>query len=165
MRFTDRKTHCTDCIPLLSIRSTRTDRQTVYNHSCHETILSPTNEMRFTDRKTHFSDRIPLLLIRSIRTDRHMAYTDRYGAGVLDNPHNGHRDHKQATKRNHTHTIDIYFKTSTWKSLVHGERYQCTPKQDVLKQRSSSLALRSICVYCLASGRQVNQYRRPKHSL
>ena len=23
----------------------------------------------------------------SIRTDRHMAYTDRYGAGVLDNPH------------------------------------------------------------------------------
>ena len=39
--------------------------------------------MRFTDRKTHFTDRIPLL---SIRTDRHMAYTDRYGAGVLDNP-------------------------------------------------------------------------------
>ena len=43
--------------------------------------------MRFTDRKTHFTDRIPLLSIRSIRTDRHMAYTDRYGAGVLDNPH------------------------------------------------------------------------------
>ena len=43
--------------------------------------------MRFTDRKTLFTDRIPLLSIRSIRTDRHMAYTDRYGAGVLDNPH------------------------------------------------------------------------------
>ena len=39
------------------------------------------------DRKTHFTERIPLLSIRSIRTDRHMAYTDRYGAGVLDNPH------------------------------------------------------------------------------
>ena len=42
--------------------------------------------MRFTDRKTLFTDRIPLLSIRSIRTDRHMAYTDRYSAGVLDNP-------------------------------------------------------------------------------
>ena len=86
MRFTDRKTLFTDGIPLLSICSIRTDRQTVYNHSCHENILSPTNEMRFTDRKTLFTDRIPLLSIRSIRTDRHMAYTDRYGAGVLDNP-------------------------------------------------------------------------------
>ena len=42
--------------------------------------------MRLTNRKTHFTERIPLLSIRSIRTDRHMAYTDRYGAGVLDNP-------------------------------------------------------------------------------
>ena len=42
--------------------------------------------MRFTDRKTLFTDCIPLLSIRSIRTDRHMGYTDRYGAGVLDNP-------------------------------------------------------------------------------
>ena len=90
MRFTDRKTLFTDRIPLLSIRSIRTDRQTVYNHSCHENILSPTNEMRFTDRKTLFTDRIPLLSIRSIRTDRHMAYTDRYGAGVLDNPLSQH---------------------------------------------------------------------------
>ena len=86
MRFTNRKTLFTDRIPLLSIRSIRTDRQTVYDHSCHENILSPTNEMRFTDRKTLFTDRIPLLSIRSICTDRHMAYTDRYGAGVLDNP-------------------------------------------------------------------------------
>ena len=70
MRFTDRKTLFTDRIPLLSIRSIRTDRQTVYNHSCHENILSPTNEMQFTDRKTLFTDRIPLLSIRSIRTDR-----------------------------------------------------------------------------------------------
>ena len=42
--------------------------------------------MRLTNRKTHFTERIPLLSIRSIRTDRHMAYTDRYCAGVLDNP-------------------------------------------------------------------------------
>ena len=42
--------------------------------------------MRLTDRKTHLTERIPLLSIRLIRTDRHMAYTDRYGAGVLDNP-------------------------------------------------------------------------------
>ena len=70
MRFTDRKTLFTDRIPFLSIRSIRTDRQTVYHHSCYENILSPTNEMRFTDRKTLFTDRIPLLSIRSIRTDR-----------------------------------------------------------------------------------------------
>ena len=82
MRFTDRKTLFTDRIPLLSIRSIRTDRQTVCNHSCRENILSPINEMRFTDRKTLITDRIPLL---SMRTVRHMAYTDRYGAGVLDN--------------------------------------------------------------------------------
>ena len=74
MPFTDRKTLFTDRIPLLSIRSIRTDRQTVYNHSCHENILSPTNEMRFTDRKTLFTDRIPLLSIRSIRTDRQTVY-------------------------------------------------------------------------------------------
>ena len=86
MLFMDRNTLFTDRIPPLSIRSIRTDRQTVYDHSCHENILSPTNEMRFTDSKTHFTERIPLLSIRSIRTDRHMAYTDRYGAGVLDNP-------------------------------------------------------------------------------
>ena len=87
MRFTDRKTLFTDRIPLLSIRSIRMDRQIVYNHSCHENFLSPTYEMRLTNRKTHFTDRIPLLSIRSIRTDRRIAYTDRYGAGVLDNPH------------------------------------------------------------------------------
>ena len=86
MRFTDSKTLFTDRIPLLSICSIRTDPQTVYNHSCHENILSPTNEMRFTDRKTLSTDRIPLLSIRSIRTDRHVAYTDRYCAGVLDKP-------------------------------------------------------------------------------
>ena len=40
MRFTDRKTLFTDLIPLLSIRSIRMDRQTVYNSYCHENILS-----------------------------------------------------------------------------------------------------------------------------
>ena len=82
MRFTDRKTLFTDRIPLLSIRSIRMDRQTVYNYSSHENIPSPTYEMRLTNRKTSFTDRIPLLSIRSIRTDR-------YGAGVLDNPLRG----------------------------------------------------------------------------
>ena len=86
---------------------------------------------------------------------------------------------------------------------IHGELYQHTSKQDVLKQRSFSLASRSIslrtadafpvvaslppknrrersddrkcvccsqatrciCVDCLVIGRQVSQYRRPKHSL
>ena len=37
------------------------------------------------ERET-YTERIPLLSIRSIRTDRHTAYTERYGAGVLDNP-------------------------------------------------------------------------------
>ena len=49
---------------------------------------------------------------------------------------------------------------------IHGELYQHTSKQDALKQRSCSLASRSICsVDCLVIGRQVSQYRRPKHSL
>ena len=90
MGLTNRKPHFTERIPLLSIRSIRTDRQTVYNHSCHENILSLTYEMRLSNRETHFTDRKPLLSIRSIRTDRHIAYTDRYGAGVLDNPHLSH---------------------------------------------------------------------------
>ena len=66
--FTDRRELFTNCIPLSLVRTVLTDRQTVYNHSCHENILSPTNEMRFTDRKTHFTDHIPLLSICSIRT-------------------------------------------------------------------------------------------------
>ena len=74
MLFTDRKTLFTERISLLSIRSIRTDRQTVYHHYCNENILSATNEMRFTGRKTLFTDRIPLLLICSIRTDRQTVY-------------------------------------------------------------------------------------------
>ena len=74
MGLTNRKTHFTECIPLLSIRTDRTDQQTIYNHSCHEDIPSPTYEMRLTNRKTHFTDCKPLLLIRSIRTDRHSLY-------------------------------------------------------------------------------------------
>ena len=83
MRFTDRKTLFTDRINLLSIRSIRTDRQTVYDHSCHENILSPTNEMRFADRKTLFTDRIPLLTIRSIRTDRQTVYNNSCHENIL----------------------------------------------------------------------------------
>ena len=86
MRFTDRKTLFTDFIPLLSIRSIRTDRQTVYNHSCHENIPSPTNEMQFTDRKTHFTDRIPLLSICSIRTDRQTVFDHSCHEKILSTP-------------------------------------------------------------------------------
>ena len=64
--------------------------------------------MRLTNRKTHFTERIPLLSIRSIRTDRHMAYTDRYGAGVLDNP--------QLTVRTF-HYISFRLTCGEWKSL------------------------------------------------
>ena len=78
MRFTDRKTLFTDRIPLLSIRSIRMDRQTVYNYSSHENILSPTYEMRLTNRETLFTDRISLLTIRSIRTDRQNVYNSSY---------------------------------------------------------------------------------------
>ena len=86
MQFTDRKTHFTDCIPLLSIRSIRTDRHTVYNHSCHENILSPTNEMRFTDRKPHFTDRIPCCRsVLSIRIDTWLIRT--VMVRVYYNPH------------------------------------------------------------------------------
>ena len=72
--FTDRRELFKDRIPLSSVRTVLTDRKTVNTYSCHENILSPTNEMRFTDRKTHFTDRIPLLSIRSIRTDQQTVY-------------------------------------------------------------------------------------------
>ena len=69
-------------------------------------------------------------------------------------------------KRNRTQTTDIHFKTSTWKSLMNPWRALSTHvKQDVLKQRSRLLPSRSICVDCLVIGRQVSQYRRPKHFL
>ena len=72
--FTDRRELFANRIPLSSVRTVLTDRKTVNTHSCHENILSPTNEMRFTDRKTLFTDRIPLLSIRSIRMDRQTVY-------------------------------------------------------------------------------------------
>ena len=75
VHFTDRRELFTNRIPLSSVRTVLTDRKTVNTHSCHENILSPTNEMRFTDRKTHFTDRIPLLSICSIRTDRQTVYS------------------------------------------------------------------------------------------
>ena len=142
MRFTDRKTHFTDHIPLLSIRSIRTDRQTVYDHSCHENILSPTNEMRFTDRKTIFTDRIPLLSIRSIRTDRHMAYMDRYGAGVLDNPRLNKASfiHSRGdTKSNITQTCRPY----SVKSRTVGPSYWTA-----IRMKSPGLNLINACPMC-----------------
>ena len=50
--------------------------------------------------------------------------------------------------------------------LIHGELYQRTLKQDVLRQRPSSLASKNICVNCLAIVRlKLTKNRRPKHSL
>ena len=40
---------------------------------------SPTNEMQFTDRQLFYTERTNC-------TDRNHSLTDRYGAGVLDNP-------------------------------------------------------------------------------
>ena len=39
--FTDRRELFTNRIPLSSVRTVLTDRQTVYNHSCHENIQVP----------------------------------------------------------------------------------------------------------------------------
>ena len=60
--FKDRRELFTNRIPLSSVRTVLTDRQTVYSYSCHENILIPTNKMRFTDRYTLFTDRIPLFV-------------------------------------------------------------------------------------------------------
>ena len=81
--FTDRRELFTNRIPLSLVRTVVTDRKTVNNHSCHENILSPTNEMRFTDRKTHFKDRIPLLSICSIRTDRQTVHNHSCHENIL----------------------------------------------------------------------------------
>ena len=48
---------------------------------------------------------------------------------------------------------------------IHGELNQHTSKQDALKQRSCLPASMSILVDCLVIGRQISQYRQPKHSL
>ena len=54
-----------------AIRTVRTARQTIYDLSCHENILSSTNEMQFTDRKKFFTDRLSLLRsVRSVRIDK-----------------------------------------------------------------------------------------------
>ena len=83
VHFTDRRELVTNRIPLSLVRTVLTDRKTVNTHSCHENILSPTNEMRFTDRKTHFTDRIPLLSICSIRTDRQTVYNNSCHENIL----------------------------------------------------------------------------------
>ena len=47
----------------------------IYDLSCHENILSPTNEMQFADCKKLFTDPISLLrAIRTVRTDRQTIY-------------------------------------------------------------------------------------------
>ena len=69
--FTDRRDLFKDRIPLSAVRTVLTDRKMVNTYSCHENILSPTNEMRFTERKTLFTERIHLLSIRSsVRIDK-----------------------------------------------------------------------------------------------
>ena len=46
--------------------------------------------------------------------------------------------------------------------LIHGELYQRTLKQDVLKKRPSSLVSKNICMDCLAIERLVNSYSAAK---
>ena len=71
----------------------------------------------------------------------------------------------QWAPRSQTRNKEKPYTYNRYLSFIFGELYQHTSEQDVQKQRSSSLASRSICVDCLAIGRQDNQCRRPKHSL
>ena len=67
-----------------------------------------------------------------------------------------HRDHKQATKRNITTRICIYFKTSTWKSLVNPWRAVSTLVKTGRIEAKTLQATKNICVDCLAMVRLVN---------
>ena len=74
---------------------------------------------------------------------------------------------KQRREISHLEYVFISRQVRGNRLLIHGELYQRTLKQDVLKQRPSSLASKNICVDCLAIVRRVkkNNNRQPKHSL
>ena len=66
-----------------------------------------------------------------MRTDRHMAYTDRYGAGVLDNPLIRTRIppllYRASTSFNNNHvTQHIFYLQDIWRILddLHLQKYQ-----------------------------------------
>ena len=74
---------------------------------------------------------------------------------------------KQRREISHLEYVFISRQVRGNRLLIHWELYQRTLKQDVLKQRPSSLASKNICVDCLAIVRRVkkNNNRQPKHSL
>ena len=73
---------------------------------------------------------------------------------------------KQRREISHLEYVFISRQVRGNRLLIHGELYQRTLKQDVLKQRPSSLASKNICVDCLAIVRlKLTNNRRPKHSL
>ena len=63
---------------------------------------------------------------------------------------------KQRREISHLEYVFISRQVRGNRLLIHGELYQRTLKQDVLKQRPSSLASKNICVDCLAIVRLVN---------
>ena len=101
--------------------------------------------MRFTDRKTLFTDRIPLLSIRSIRTDRHMAYTDRYGAGVLDNPQ---IPKDVVVEAEHTKTV------KTKRSNGFGRIVKSSSRQNVSKARQKLPNLATAAIQLVIQSRK-----------
>ena len=64
---------------------------------------------------------------------------------------------KQRREISHLEYVFISRQVRGNRLLIHGELYQCMLIQDVLKQRSSSLASKNICVDCLAILMLVNQ--------
>ena len=73
---------------------------------------------------------------------------------------------KQGREISHLDYIFISRQVLGNRLLIRGELYRRTLKQDVLKQRPSSLASKNICVDCLAIVRlKLTDNRRPKHSL
>ena len=63
---------------------------------------------------------------------------------------------KQRREISHLEYVFISRQVRGNRLLIHGELYQRTLKQDVLKQRPSSLASTNICVDCVAIVRLVN---------
>ena len=63
---------------------------------------------------------------------------------------------KQRREISHLEYVFISRQVRGNRLLIHGELYQRTLKQDVLKQRPSSLASNNICVDSLAIVRLVN---------
>ena len=63
---------------------------------------------------------------------------------------------KQRREISHLEYVFISRQVRGNRLLIHGELYQRTLKQDVLKQRPSKLASKNICVDCVAIVRLVN---------